>query len=159
MLGYYDNPELTDRVLVDGWFHTGDLGYIDEDGFLIITGRKKNVIVTKNGKNIFPEELEFLLNRSPLIQESVISGEDDGRDRDLIVTAEIFPDRDAVAAQLGRDEVDDEAVLEALRAVVREVNQQVPAYKAIRRVKLRDSEFAKNTSKKILRQYGPKQAQ
>ena len=151
MLGYYENEEATAEAIVDGYFHTGDLGYIDEDGFVIITGRKKNVIITKNGKNIFPEEIEALLCRSPLISEALISGSDSG-DGDIEVVAEIFPDAEAVAARLGENPAP-----EALRALIQEevtsVNHMLTTYKYIRRFTLRDTEFDKTTSKKIKRNY------
>ena len=83
MIGYYNNPEETAKVLVDGWLHTGDYGYFDKDGFLYIAGRKKNVIVTKNGKNIFPEEVEFYLNKSEFIKEVVVWGVDDEKIREI----------------------------------------------------------------------------
>ncbi len=74
MLGYYNMPEETAKVLKDGWFHTGDIGKIDDQGYLYITGRCKSVIVTKNGKNIYPEEVEYYLNDNPLISESLVLG-------------------------------------------------------------------------------------
>ncbi|MDI9468831.1 MAG: AMP-binding protein [Bacillota bacterium] len=152
MLGYYEDPERTAEALVDGWFHTGDYGYIDEDGFLIITGRKVNVIVTKNGRNIFPEELEALLNRSEYVLESVVSGKP-GRDGDQIVAVEIYPNHEAIAAKLGIAEPTEEQILELLRVAVREVNSQMPSYKAIRDISIRSTEFTKNTSRKIVRDH------
>ncbi len=150
MLGYYENEAATAEAVVDGYFHTGDLGYIDKDGFVIITGRKKNVIVTKNGKNIFPEEIEALLCRSPLIAEALISGEENGGD--IQVVAEIYPDAEAVAAT---SDVPVEPA--ALRALIQEevtaVNHMLTTYKYIRRFTLRDTEFEKTTSKKIKRNY------
>ncbi len=152
MLGYYEDPERTAEALVDGWFHTGDYGYIDEDGFVIITGRKVNVIVTKNGRNIFPEELEALLNRSEYVLESVVSGKP-GRDGDQIVAVEIYPNHEAISARLGIAEPTEEQILELLRIAVREVNSQMPSYKAIRDISIRDREFTKNTSRKIVRDH------
>ena len=91
MLGYYDNPEATEEVLKDGWLYTGDLGYLDEEGFLYLTGRKKTVIVTKGGKNIFPEEVEAVLMEDDLIQEALVYGKEDGKVGNVMVTADIFP--------------------------------------------------------------------
>ncbi len=155
MLGYYGDPELTEEAIVDGYYHTGDLGYIDEDGFLIITGRKKNVIVTKNGKNIFPEEIEFYLNRNDEITESLVYGEQDSSG-DWIVLAQIVPDMDAVKLALGKEDPTEEEIRKLLQAKVRETNHQMQAYKAIRDFTVRDTELPKNTSRKILRNYAEK---
>ncbi len=152
MLGYYENDEATHEAIDDkGYFHTGDLGYIDENGFVIITGRKKNVIISKNGKNIFPEEIEGLLSRSPFITESLVTGEDDMHD-DIIVTATIFPNMEAVREKLG-DNPDPDAIQSLLEAESRKVNDQLVSYKQIRKVVYRDTEFDKTTSKKIIRTY------
>ncbi len=152
MLGYYENDEATHEAIDDkGYFHTGDLGYMDENGFVIITGRKKNVIISKNGKNIFPEEIEGLLSRSPFITESLVTGEDDMHD-DIIVTATIFPNMEAVREKLG-DNPDPDAIQSLLEAESRKVNDQLVSYKQIRKVVYRDTEFDKTTSKKIIRTY------
>ena len=152
MLGYYENEEATkDAIDPDGYFHTGDLGYIDENGFIIITGRKKNVIISKNGKNIFPEEIEGLLSRSPFIVESLVTGEDDMHD-DIIVTATIFPNMDAVREKFGENP-DPDTIQSLLDVECRKVNDQLVSYKQIRKVIYRDSEFDKTTSKKIIRNY------
>ena len=150
-MGYYKDPENTSAALdADGYYHTGDLGYIDEDHFCIITGRKKNVIIAKNGKNVFPEEIEYLLSLSPYVCESVISGvEDEARD-DIIIKATIFPEMEEVTAKLGEDPTED-AITELLKEVVSETNEKLPNYKKIKKVELRMSEFEKNTSKKIKR--------
>jgi len=151
MLGYYENEEATAEVLVDGYFHTGDLGYIDKDGFVIITGRKKNVIITKNGKNIFPEEIEALLCRSPYIAEALVSGVN-GKEGDIEVVAEIYPDAEAVTAALGADPAPD-ALRSLIQQEVTAVNHTLTTYKYVRRFTLRDSEFEKTTSRKIKRNY------
>ncbi len=152
MLGYYKNPEATAEAIdAEGYFHTGDLGYIDENGFCIITGRKKNVIISKNGKNIFPEEIEALLSRSPYVAESLVSGEVDQRG-DIVITAAIFPDMENVKEKLGPDP-DREAVQALLEEEVQKVNEQLVSYKRIRRVIYRETEFEKTTSRKIRRQY------
>ena len=148
MLGYYKDEEETAKVLSkDGWLHTGDYGYIDRDGYVYITGRKKNVIVTKNGKNVFPEEVEYYLMKSPFIQEVVVRGEDDG-DKDLAVTAEIYCDPQALQ-EAGSPEG------EALRALIKKevdaCNEMMPLYKRVKRFELRDREFEKTTTQKIKR--------
>lgn len=152
MLGYYKNPEATAEAIdEEGFYHTGDLGYIDENGFCIITGRKKNVIISKNGKNIFPEEIESLLSQSPYVAESLVSGDDGQRDN-VILTATIYPDMNAVKELLGPDP-DEGAIQTLLEEEVEKVNRQLVSYKRIRRVVYRDTEFEKTTSKKIRRQY------
>lgn len=154
MLGYYNDPAATAAAIdKDGFFHTGDLGYIDSENFVIITGRKKNVIVTTNGKNIYPEEIEGLLADSPLIQEVVVSGSLNQKG-ETVITAEIFPDLEEVKAALNvaKAEMPDQAAMQhLLEQTVHEINHRLPTYKAVRQVVLRDTEFPKNTSKKIKR--------
>ena len=102
MLGYYENQEATDEVLRNGWLHTGDLGYMDEEGFVYLTGRKKTVIVTKGGKNIFPEELETVLMEDEHIQEVLVHGVDDGRVGNVVVTADIYPNYKLLTSEKGK---------------------------------------------------------
>lgn len=150
-LGYYDDPENTAKALdSDGYYHTGDLGYIDEDGFCVITGRKKNVIIAKNGKNVFPEEIEYLLSLSPYVAESVVSGVEDEVKNDIVITATIFPDMDEIKSKLGEEPTDDQ-IMEILKKVVSDTNEKLENYKKIKRTVLRKTEFEKNTSKKIKR--------
>lgn len=150
MLGYYKMPELTAEVIRDGWFYTGDLGYLDENGFLFITGRKKNVIVTANGKNIFPEELETYLNRSPFIKESVVVGYINPKKNDYDIVALIHPDYDHVEEVYGKNFSGSQLDLE-LRKAISEVNGIVQSYKRIESYLLRKEPFPKNTSAKIKR--------
>ena len=149
MLGYYKDEEETAKVLRDGWLYTGDYGYFDKDGYLYITGRKKNVIVTKNGKNIFPEEVEFYLNSSPYIAEVVVTGETEESSGESIVWASIFPDRDAILEQKGT--LSDEEVRSLLKAEIDRLNEQMPFYKRVKRFRIRDTEFDKTTTRKIKR--------
>ena len=152
-LGYYKDPENTAAALDDeGYYHTGDLGYIDMDGFCIITGRKKNVIIAKNGKNVFPEEIEYLLSLSPYVAESVVSGVEDEVKNDIVITATIFPDLEEVKAKLGtEDDPSEEQIEEILKQVVADTNERLENYKKIKKTVLRMTEFEKNTSKKIKR--------
>lgn len=151
MLGYYKNPEATAEVIKDGWFYTGDLGYMEEGGYIVLTGRKKNVIITKNGKNVFPEELEYQLSLFEEISESMVfEGEADNKDDDVIV-AGILPDWEVIREKLGDKADDNEEVEKYLWTLVDQVNASNPAYKMIKRINLRHTEFEKNTSKKIKR--------
>lgn len=146
MLGYFEDPEETAKVLLpDGWLATGDYGYIDNEGFLHVTGRKKNVIVTKNGKNIFPEELEYLLNKSDYIKESVVWGDEDEQLGDLIITAEIVTDPDFVK------DLTEEEIQRIIKEEVEKVNNSTTSYKRIRKFNLREEEFEKTTTRKIKR--------
>lgn len=152
MIGYYDNPEATAEVLKDGWLYTGDYGRFDDEGYLYICGRKKNVIVTKNGKNIFPEEIEQLLSEDPYIQEVIVYGTIDKKDGDVIVRAEVFPNYDAIKQQLG--DITEDGIKDAVKNSIEDVNDKMPAYKRVKRFKLRDEEFEKTTTRKIRRTGG-----
>jgi len=151
--GYYNDPENTAIALdSDGFYHTGDLGYIDKDGFCIITGRKKNVIIAKNGKNVFPEEIEYLLSLSPYVAESVVSGVLDSVRDDIVITATIFPDIDEIKSRLGLDrDPDENQIMDCLKDSVAEANDRLENYKKIKKTVLRMTEFEKNTSRKIKR--------
>lgn len=149
MLGYYDNPEETAKVLIDGWLHTGDYGYFDKDGFLYIAGRKKNVIVTKNGKNIFPEEVELYLSKCDYIKEVVVWGVEDEKSGDTVVQAEIFPDQEAIRERFGK--VSEEELRRILKKEIDEINEHMPLYKRVKRFEIREEEFEKTTTKKIKR--------
>ncbi len=152
MLGYYNKPEETAKVIRDGWLHTGDLGYMDDDGFLYITGRAKNVIITSNGKNVFPEELEYYLNKSEFIDESMVWAEKDRDGHDTVIAATIRPDFEAIKDALGEETAGSQpAVEELINKEVEKVNEQLQSFKAIRQVRIRTAEFEKNTSRKIKR--------
>ncbi|MBR2619250.1 MAG: AMP-binding protein [Firmicutes bacterium] len=152
MIGYYDNPEATEEVLKDGWLYTGDYGRFDEEGFLYLCGRKKFVIVTKNGKNIFPEEIEALLMEEPFIEEVLVYGTVDKSDGDVIVRAEVFPNYDALKEQLG--EITEDGIKDAIKACIENVNDKMPTYKRVKRFKLREEEFEKTSTRKIKRAGG-----
>lgn len=149
MLGYYNMPELTEEVKRDGWFYTGDLGYLDADGFLHITGRKKNVIVTANGKNVFPEELETYLCRNPFVAEAVVVGVMNEKKKDLDVVALIYPSRAHFEEIYGKTYTDEQVNAELTRAVDA-VNATVQSYKRMVRFVVVAEEFP-NTSRKIKR--------
>lgn len=149
MIGYVDNQEATDEVLKDGWFHTGDLGYFDKDGFLFITGRKKDVIVLKNGKNIFPEELEILINKLPYVSESIVFGKpcDDG---DYKICAKIVYNIDELKKSFpDASESDYKSLI--WNDIKDKVNHTMPAYKYIREIIITDIPLIKTTTQKVKR--------
>lgn len=152
MIGYYDNPEATAEVLKDGWLYTGDYGRFDDEGFLYVCGRKKNVIVTKNGKNIFPEEIEQLLMEQPFIEEVLVYGTIDKRDGDVIVRAEVYPNYEVIREQLG--EITKDGIKDTIKDSIEQINDKMPAYKRVKRFKLREDEFEKTTTRKIKRMGG-----
>jgi len=151
MLGYYDNPIATKKVLVDGWLYTGDLARIDKYGHIYITGRKKNVIVTKNGKNIFPEEVEAYLNRSKFIRESFVYGLDEKQFDDVSVCAQIIPDIDAIRQYFQKENLSSEEIHNIINAEVKKVNKSMPMYKKVYHFSIREEEFIKTTTQKIKR--------
>lgn len=151
MLGYFENEKATENCLKDGWFHTGDLARVDRNGFYYITGRKKNVIVTKNGKNIFPEEVEAYINKSPFVLESMVTGDFDSESGETRVNAHIFPNMDFITEKLKQASINKEELMRIFSEVVRNVNKDMPLYKRIRSFTLRETEFAKTTTRKIKR--------
>ncbi len=147
MLGYYNNPEATAEVFdKDGFFHTGDYGRLDEEGWIYITGRKKNLIILSNGKNVYPEEIEADMQKIEGVNEVVVyAGESRVQKDKITIVAEIFPDADLLKDKGITD------MQKYFEDQVKILNDKMPHYKAVKRVKLRDSEFEKNTSRKITR--------
>ena len=139
MQGYYKMPEETAETLEDGWLKTGDLGYVDEDGFVYLTGRKKNLIITKNGENVSPEELENALSTNRLVGEILV------REKDGVIEAEIYPDQDYVKKKRIKD------VREKLQEIIDEYNKTAAPQKRIYSLIVRDTEFEKTTTRKIKR--------
>ena len=149
MLEYVDNPEATAEVLKDGWFFTGDLGYFDKDGFLFITGRKKDVIVLKNGKNIFPEELEILINKLPYVSESMVFGRP-GADGDYKICAKIVYNNEVIKDMYPN--VSEEELKNIIWKDIKEkVNHKIPAYKYIREIIVTHEPLIKTTTQKVKR--------
>lgn len=153
MLGYYNDIESTNKAFKDGYFHTGDLGYIDTDGFLYITGRCKNVIIAENGKNVYPEEIEFHLNDNPLVKECIILGVLNKKNHRMSITAKIFPDIDAFKKLLQKDIISSIDMELEFRKIILEINSKLPKYKHIKDFKIVEKEFEKTTTQKIKR-YG-----
>lgn len=149
MLGYYNNEEANEEVFTeDGWFRTGDLARIDKNGYLYISGRKKFVIVLKNGKNVYPEEIESLLEKSELIKECMVFGMP-ARDGDVTLSVEVCYDKDYIKKQFG--EISEEEIREKIWNWVKEVNTTMPKYKYVKKLILTDEELVKTTTLKIKR--------
>ena len=150
MLGYYEMPEQTEEVLRDGYFYTGDLGYFDKDGYLFITGRSKNMIVLKNGKKVFPEELELLVNRLDLVEESMVFGLPDDEDKnDIKLSVKVVYNEDTVKEKHG--DISEQEIYDMIWDQIKELNKTFPNYKHIKNVILSKDELIKNTSKKVKR--------
>ncbi|MBO5349779.1 MAG: AMP-binding protein [Clostridia bacterium] len=151
MLGYYNNEEATKEVIKDGWFYTGDLAKIDEEGYIFICGRKKSVIVLKNGKNIFPEEMEHLVNKIEGVKESFIFGKQQSDDvNDIKINVLIVFDREIVKDAY--KVTTDEEIKKALSEKIKEINKTMPRYKSIRGILLTENPLIKTTTNKIKRQ-------
>lgn len=149
MLGYYKNKKATQQALQNGWLRTGDLGCCDSDGNYHITGRSKNVIVTKGGKNIYPEEIEYYLNRDPMVLESLIFNDSDASDESVAAT--VVPDEEAIKERLHKEKLTEDDIQSAVDESVRRINRRLPAYKAIRRVFIRKKALDKNELQKVRR--------
>ena len=150
MLGYYNEPELTKEVLENGWFHTGDLGYIDADRFLFITGRKKNLIVLKNGKNVFPEELEILINRLDGVEESFVYGLPDKEDLNNVKVA-VKIVYNEVAIKMKYPDINEQELHDIFWTKIKEINKTLPMYKYIKHLDLSREPLVKTTTNKVKR--------
>lgn len=148
MMGYYENEEETKKALKDGWFSTGDFGYIDQDGFIYITGRKKDIIVLKNGKNVYPQEIEFLINKIPYVVESLVYARDKDT-TDTMLCAKIVYDAERIKEILG--EKTEEEYEKLLWEEVKEINQSLPIFKHIKKISITTEELVKTTTQKVKR--------
>ena len=148
MLGYYENKEATKKVLKKGWFYTGDYGYIDEDGFVYVTGRKSDIIVLRNGKNIYPQELEFLINKINYIDECLVYA----REKDItdtVLCAKIVFNKDLIVKELG--DLPEEEYKKKIWERVKEINKTLPTYKHIKEIVITDKPLDKTTTHKVKR--------
>jgi long-chain acyl-CoA synthetase len=155
MLGYYEDEEATRAVInEDGYFNSGDIGYIDENGYIFITGRSKNVIVTQNGKNIYPEEIEMLIDKIDEVKECMIYGKKPDEtskkeEKELIITARVLPDYDKIKEIHG--DISSEEIYKILWSKIKEVNKKLTSYKAVKALEIKEGEFEKTSTMKIKR--------
>lgn len=148
MIGYYHNDEENQKAFIDGWFRTGDYGYITEDGFIYVTGRKKDIIVLQNGKNVYPQEIEFLINKLPYVTESLVYQR--GKDKtDTMLCAKIVYDKDLIKEKLGKKT--EKEYQELIWEKIKEINQQLPVFKHIKKISITTEPLIKTTTQKVKR--------
>ncbi len=148
MLGYYNDEKKTEDAFEDGWFKTGDYGYIDKDGFLFITGRKKDIIVLRNGKNVYPQELEFLINKLPYVAESMVFSRESSK-TDTVLAAKIVYDKETIQKAFGEKEEKDYEKL--IWKDIKEINKTLPTFKHIKQITITDEPMSKTTTQKVKR--------
>ena len=153
MLGYYEDEEETKKALTDGWFHSGDLGYINDDGYLFLTGRCKNLIITGNGKNVYPEEIETLVNQIGYVNESMVYAVQDPRDeKEQIIAVKVTLDNAYIESKYGKNNVpSDEELHKLIWEEIKEVNKKLSSFKWIKQLEIKKEDFVKTTTMKIKR--------
>lgn len=149
MLGYYEDKAKTDEVIKNNWFYSGDIGVLDKEGFIYITGRSKNVIITNNGKNIYPEELEILINKIPLVKESMVYGV--GSNEDLKLAVRVTLNEELIEQEYEK-RPDDKEIYNIIWKAIKEINHTLTSYKAIKKLEVKKEDFVKTTTMKIKRQ-------
>ena len=154
MIGYYEDEKATNEAIevIDGdrWFHAGDIGYLDEDGFLYITGRSKNVIVTQNGKNIYPEEIELMLGNIEEIKECMVYGKEQEDSKELLISVKVIPNYEKIEEKYGK-EIKEEEIYKIIWEEIKKTNRKLTSYKAIKNLEIKKDEFEKTTTMKIKR--------
>ena len=154
MIGYYEDEKATNEVIEEKngerWFHAGDIGYLDEDGFLYITGRSKNVIVTQNGKNIYPEEIELMLGEIEEIKECMVYGKEQENSKELLISVKVIPDYEKIEEKHGKD-IKEEEIQKIIWEEIKKINKKLTSYKAIKNLEIKKDEFEKTTTMKIKR--------
>ena len=148
MMGYYHNEEENKKAFIDGWFRTGDYGYITDDGFIYVTGRKKDIIVLQNGKNVYPQEIEFLINKIPYVTESLVYQREKDK-TDTMLCAKIVYDKDLIKEHLG--EKTEKAYKDNIWEEMKEINKQLPVFKHIKHITITTEPFIKTTTQKVKR--------
>ena len=147
ILGYYENDTATKETInEDGWLHTGDYAYIDKDGFVYITGRKSDVIVLRNGKNIYPQEIEFMINKLPYVEESIIYSRNKSK-TDTVLCAKIVYNKENIIEKFGKQKDYKTLVWKDIK----EMNQELPTYKHIKEIVVTDEPLEKTTTQKVKR--------
>ena len=148
MIGYFNDEEKTKDAFEDEWFKTGDFGYIDEEGFLFLTGRKSDIIVLKNGKNVYPQEIEFLITKLPYVAECMVFAREKD-ETDTTLGAKIVYDENAMKLQFPNNKK--EEYEELIRKEIKEINKTLPTYKHIKKIIVTDEPMSKTTTQKIKR--------
>ena len=148
MMGYYNNDEENRKAFKDGWFKTGDYGYMTDDGFIYVTGRKKDIIVLQNGKNVYPQEIEFLINKLPYVTESLVYQR--GKNKtDTMLCAKIVYDKDLIRENLG--EKTEKEYQEIIWQKIKEINKELPVFKHIKKITITTEPLIKTTTQKVKR--------